>query len=207
MHRTLDPASHAPTVVRPMNTRTGLTARPLTVAWLVGSWLLAAVFGRAGEAKPSDLELKVAFLYNFAKFTVWPSEALAPTGQPFTIGILDGASGEHRLDGLVKGRTVHGRPIRIVRLSAEDDIRGCQLVFIAGQTKQALARLLDAARGTSLLTVGEAEDFLDRGGMIRLSLVGERLHFEIDLEHAALSRLEFSSSLLALALDVRGLKD
>jgi hypothetical protein len=59
---------------------------------------------------------------------------------------------------------------------------------------------LNAARGASVLTIGETQNFLAEGGIIRFVMDGARVRFEINPEAAARENLRISSRLLRLAL-------
>jgi len=53
------------------------------------------------------------------------------------------------------------------------------------------------------LTVGENKDFAGLGGVINLTLEGDKLRFEINLDSATQTPLKMSSKLLALAKIVK----
>jgi len=52
--------------------------------------------------------------------------------------------------------------------------------------------------------VGEANDFVERGGMIRFTVDQDKVRFEINLTPANAVGLKFSSRLLLLATNVAG---
>ena len=54
------------------------------------------------------------------------------------------------------------------------------------------------------MTVGESEDFIARGGMIRFVLDQDKVRFEINLKASDPAGLKFSSRLLLLAKNVFG---
>jgi hypothetical protein len=58
---------------------------------------------------------------------------------------------------------------------------------------------LDAARGMPTLTVGESEDFLQRGGIIRFFGEAGSVRFQIDSGAAKRAELRISSHLLNLS--------
>jgi len=63
---------------------------------------------------------------------------------------------------------------------------------------------LEALRGSSVLTVGEAEGFARRGGAIELRKEGDEIHFEINVDAAERAELQVSAQLLKLAVNVIG---
>ena len=56
--------------------------------------------------------------------------------------------------------------------------------------------------GRPVLTVGEADNFLPEGGIIRLHLVQDKIRFDINIGAADSSHLKISSRLLLLATSV-----
>src|SRR5436309_15415348 len=68
---------------------------PASVRCSRRAWVLQALFFAVGLCAPkvlsksfSELDVKAAFLYNFAQFVQWPPEAFPAVDTPFTIGIL-----------------------------------------------------------------------------------------------------------------------
>ena len=56
--------------------------------------------------------LKAAFIYNFAKFTEWPADAIA-AGAPLVLCVLGDAAIGGALERAVKGRTLAGHSIGV----------------------------------------------------------------------------------------------
>jgi hypothetical protein len=67
-----------------------------------------------------------------------------------------------------------------------------------------LQNLLDASSGAGVLTVGDFDQFAERGGMIQLIKEGNKFRFAINVDAVNASRLRISSKLLQLAELVRG---
>ena len=65
------------------------------------------------------------------------------------------------------------------------------------------ARVLDAARGSPVLTITDVPAVSRTKGIINLIVVDNRVRFEIDLQSAAENGLNISSKLLDLAASVR----
>jgi hypothetical protein len=65
-----------------------------------------------------------------------------------------------------------------------------------------VAHILQRAAGAGALTVGEAEEFLPRGGMIRLLVDEGKVRFDISTRSAEQAGLKVSSQLLKLARSV-----
>lgn len=71
---------------------------------------------------------------------------------------------------------------------------------MSSSEKKSLTVILEAVKGSGVLTVADTEGFLDAGGMINLLLDPDRkICFEINLDATRQSGLEVSSKLLRLA--------
>ena len=56
-----------------------------------------------------------------------------------------------------------------------------------------------------VLTVGESDDFLDMGGVIRLLIEDKKVRFEVNMDAAQRAHLTISSQLLKLARAIKPL--
>lgn len=156
--------------------------------------LLAALFAMAPSvyAGPSEYEVKAQFIRHFATFVEWPGNdatlRLCILGRdPF------GAALEP-----IRGMPVKGRKLEIAPLEIKDDIRDCQMLFVAATAERHLERVAALARGAGQLILGDSEGYAQRGAMINFYLEAGKIRFEINLEAIRQSNLKVSSKLLAL---------
>jgi hypothetical protein len=160
----------------------------------------------AAEVAPLDFQVKAAFLVNFPKYMDWPSAAFAGTNSPITVAIFgdDNVAGEfgNMIEG---GRTVSGRPVLLKRITKEEQIGSdCQILFIANSERQRIQEILEKVKGTGILTVGENEDFLEKGGVINLVHRDRKIRLQINLDAAGRAHLKISTRLLMAADVVKG---
>jgi hypothetical protein len=151
------------------------------------------------EARPSEVQIKAAFLYKFGEFVQWPPAAFGRAGAPFTIGVLGAEELASVLEQLVVDRTVQGRPIVVRRLRRGESLAGLHVLFIGQAETPRLAETLAAARSYSVLTVTEAENALASGAMINFVADDSRVRFDVALPSAERGQLKISSRLLAVA--------
>lgn len=150
------------------------------------------------EEKARAARIKAAFLYHFAQFSTWPEEVFDDAAAPIRLCILGKDPFGEALKQL-QGKTVHNRPLAIHHLPAGASARGCHLVFIGPMPKQMLQASLRQLQNQPVLTVGEGEDFLKQGGMVRLVEEKNRIQFEINITAARRAGLQLSARLLRLA--------
>jgi hypothetical protein len=82
-----------------------------------------------------------------------------------------------------------------------DRLTGCHMVYVAYDDSARRRAVLDELRSKPVLTVGDAPEFLDEGGIIRL-LAGERIEMSINLDQARASSLAIPAKMLEVARDV-----
>jgi YfiR/HmsC-like len=70
--------------------------------------------------------------------------------------------------------------------------------------KKRLASTLAGLNGSSVLTVGDMDHFIESGGMVQFVMEEKRVRFAIDIGATSRSRLKVSSKLLSLARTVTG---
>jgi hypothetical protein len=107
------------------------------------------------------------------------------------------------LEKTVAGEQVAGRALEVRRITQPEEEDGCAILFIESQRERA-GELLRGAVAKPMLTVSDAPDFLDRGGMIQFEVVQHRVRFSVNLNAVSRGNLAMSSELLKVALSVRG---
>jgi len=162
------------------------------MARLLGIALLLLAVPLHGQDVSYEYKVKTAFLYNFIRFVEWPPAA--QSGQ-VTVCVAGRNPLGSFLEETVKGETLDGRPI-VPRVILEPDPT-CRVIFIPDGA--ATSAYLRAARGAPVLTIGETNDFLEAGGIVRFYMDNGKVRFEISPQAAERAQLRISSRLLRLA--------
>lgn len=169
----------------------------------VAIWLLPFLGSlQAAPPSPNEYSLKAVFLYNFCRFVDWPQLAFASPNDPLIIGIVGPDPFGPLLQEAIAGENYHGRPIRIDHYRSAREIRRCHLLFVSQAAAGQFDAVIRAVAGRNILTVGETEDFLDRGGMIALTAEENRVRLRINPAALRSTKLSISSKLLQVA-DIR----
>jgi YfiR/HmsC-like len=150
------------------------------------------------EPQPSESELKAAFIYNFAKFVEWPPNAFAGPVAPLQLCVLGNNPLRADLQNIVADNSIASRHLQVRRVEVLE-IRGCHVLFVGTAENYRVQQALQAARGGSILTIGDTPGFLDQGGMINFVFDENRIRFEVNLKAAQGAQLRLSSKLLSLA--------
>jgi len=155
----------------------------------------------AQRSKPSEYQVKAAYLSNFGRFVEWPSEMTAGDA-PFYVCVLGQDSFGPALDAALSGEKIGHAPLVPKRISRVEEAVDCRLLFISASEDSRLTTILPGV-GKSILTVGDMPGFTQRGGMIQFVVEGNRVRFEINLAAAQHAGLNLGSDLLKVATTVR----
>lgn len=185
-----------------MRRMVGIWSLRLLVA--IGAVTGAAASVSAETAELPEYQLKAAFIYNFAKFITWPSEAFASPDSPIIIAVLGEDPFGPTLQQTLQGKSVTGHPIQIVHIASGEPISACHILFVARSEKERLIGTLERVAGRPVLTVGDFDRFAHRGGMINLFIEGKAIRFEINANATERAGFKVSSKLGGLGVIVRG---
>jgi hypothetical protein len=158
--------------------------------------------GSIAAQSVSGTALKAAFLYNFAKFTEWPADILAP-GQRLSLCVLGDNAVADALEQTIKGHTVESHEITVQVVTADGPIRSCHLLYAGGLDVKQSTHLIQLLKGAAVFTVSDGDKFAELGGVAQLILEKDRMRFAINVAAAQRARLQLSSKLLSLATIVK----
>jgi YfiR/HmsC-like len=161
----------------------------------------------AQTAPVSEYQVKAVFLFNFAQFVDWPPQAFPEAQTPLVIGVLGEDPFGAYLDETVRNEKVNNRPLAVQRYRHVEEIKTCHVLFISRSEVDQLEQILVRLQGRNILTVGDADGFAVRGGMIRFVLAENKIRLRINLEAAKGANLTISSKLLRPAEIVAPGKD
>ena len=157
-----------------------------------------------GQSEVDEYRLKAAFLFHFAQFVEWPSNpAKAPDGG-FIFCVVGEDPFHGDLEGTVQGKSVSGKTIRVRHIKQPQDTKECDVVFVDRNQSGRIREFIAAVSDGPVLTVGDSDDFLRQGGMIRFCTEDRKVRFEVNQEAAEKANLKVSSRLLLLAKSVIG---
>ncbi|SDR71305.1 YfiR family protein [Opitutus sp. GAS368] len=176
--------------------------------WLLGAVLLT---GAAAQTPPPPLtaeyQVKAVFLFNFAQFVDWPAAAFENDQAPIVIGVLGEDPFGSYLDEVVQSEKIGDRALVVRRYRRVEEALGCHILFIGRSNAAQLDRVLARLQGTSVLTVGDLDNFCLRGGMVRFVTEKGKIHLRINMDVAKAGGLTISSKLLRWATIVTTGKD
>jgi hypothetical protein len=173
------------------------------VRWVAAALLVWMILGQAwsawgGPVTGREYDVKMGFIYNFAKFVTWPREADEKKSRDIVLCyVADDPSITvfQKLDG----KAIRHRKIKVVAFQGENCIEQSHILFFATQDKKHIQEILEQARGRGILTIGEVEGFTQWGGVINFFEELNRLRFKVNLTAARREGLKMSSQILVSA--------
>ena len=178
--------------------------RPLLAIITAVIWAFAGgpdADSAAPPVKPTEYQVKAAYLYNFGKFIHWPD---AGKNESFAICVLGRDPFGSVLDETLANEHIDGQKVTALRLTrAQEAASSCRIVFIGSSESGRLNEILPTLGKGNVLTVADMPQFTMRGGMIQFILQGDRVRFEVNLAAAQRAGLSLSSELLKVATSVR----
>jgi len=164
--------------------------------------IAAALFTTSAMAQTVDeYHVKAAFVFNFAKFIQWPTEAFKTPSDPLVICVVGQDQMANSLRETVNGNTIDGRPVIIRQIAIGQGPCDCHILFVGASAMKSFRS--HPKEPTGVLTVGETPGFAVDGGAITLKLEDGRVRFEINVAEAERQQLHISSKLLSLAQVVK----
>lgn len=143
--------------------------------------------------------LYAAFLFNFAKFTTWPTVSDLDTSIKFCV--QSGTIGQEAFAGWGKKR-IQNRPVRVAFFTQHSpaELQNCSIMFFS-ETPQGidLKGLGEFGSSHNTLMVSDIEGFSADGGHIELYLANRRLRFKVNLGALEKADLALGAGVLNLA--------
>lgn len=178
--------------------RAGLLTRALAVL------LMLIPAHEAFAQKPTESDVKAAYLFNFGKFLRWNDPAEMAKHGSFDICVLGRDDFHGALERLTANEQQNGLPERKVLLSSAVAARECAILFLSASELERVDKDLVELAGAPVLTVSDMPHFLEHGGMIQFETKGNHVRFAVSLDAANKVGLELSSQLLKVAVSVTG---
>jgi hypothetical protein len=169
----------------------------LTIALLSMAGHVTSIHAQ-GAIKPTEYEVKAAFLHNFAKFVEWPGKANPKTKRTIIFGVLGESPINAALESFKNRPVLCCKPV-IKHFKKPEDVTFCHVLFISSADERRLEKILKTLKGSNTLTVGDVKGFAQLGGIINFIIVKNKVRFEINVKAAEEAGLKISSKLLRLA--------
>lgn len=173
-------------------------SRPLLLILFLAWGVWSGYAETRGEFSPA--ERKAAVLGKLPAYIGWARRP-ETASTPIIIGVLGTDPFGGILEKLIAESRIDGRPLQVRYFRPEDKVQDCDLLFVPANQQTRWLELRKQGQAEGVLTIGDSDDFLKLGGMIRI-VQSRRYKLEIDLSKARSAGLTISSKLLEISVVV-----
>jgi hypothetical protein len=176
------------------------------VTWMV--FVFPTYASGAGEPMTTadEYALKAVCLYNFTQFTRWPETSDLEGADSIVVGVVgDSPFGDAIQEMQKQLRETNRKNIQVTfhgPYREGMDLTDNHILFISPTEKKNMRQIIAGLKDEPVLTVSDANGFLEAGGMISLVLLDNRVRWEINRAMIDAAGLQVSAKLLELALRV-----
>lgn len=164
-------------------------------------FIISSTMFPLSQAAPAaqEYQIKAVFLFNFVSFVTWPSSSFKQDTDPFRICILGDDPFGVVLNVTVENHAVDGRDLKILRLKEVAATRNCQILFVSSSEQTLQKDILKVIKNLPILTVGDTEDFIESGGMVKFFSRSNKIRLEINPDALEAVGLKANANLLNLS--------
>lgn len=176
----------------------------LLLAGLVLGWISMPTRAQQVDLL-KEAQVKAGYLVNFLRYTSFPDRSGQGEDGSWRIMVLGDEPLHAALEAAARADLrVHDRALRVLPVespveTAAGGLPALDLLYVAGEVSGQQQQRLRALSGVPVLTVGDGEDFIEQGGMLRLRLEDGRIVFDANLDALRAARLGMSAKALKLA--------
>jgi len=164
--------------------------------------MIAAAAGSPGHGQDDvgdEHEIRAAMIFNIAKFVEWPASKADGSGGAFVLCELGTDAVTSSLEKLLRGQSIAGKPIALLRLNKNSAVGSCHLLHIAHYDRKGFENIAPELVKQSVLSIGSQDWLTSAGGVVSLPMVDDNVRIQVNLGVAQRSGLKVSSKLLKIA--------
>lgn len=187
----------------PNGTFYALVCAARVIATFLALWIGTATHAdEPAQTTAAEDALKVAFVYNFAKFAEWPEEEADLTTGKVSLCVFGRVRLQRQLAS-IEGKPVGQKRVFVNYLTNMLEVGGCHILFVGQMDAAELKAVVGAASAFPILTISDRPDFSRQGGMVELYTENNRLRLSINNNNVERVGVKLSSKVLKLATIVQ----
>lgn len=148
----------------------------------------------SNSIQAQDDKFKSAFLYQFGRIMEFPNQ-----GSDFTIAIWGDSEITPLIEKIAEIKQIGDKKIVVKEISQNDQLAGCQIVFIPTQYFPSLETIKNLTINKGVLIVSEKDGSSKSGAGISFIKVNDKLLFEINKKNIEAGGLKSTLSLERIA--------
>jgi len=147
----------------------------------------------------SEDKLKVIIIGKVANYIKWKEK----DNKQFIITVLNYPN-ENLFNDLLNGKKIKKKDILIKYIDNIDQLSDTDILYIPVSQASKLTNILKNTDGKNILTVSGIRGFAEKGGIVQVYFVSQKVKLKVNLDVAKRESLKISSSLLRIAKIVKG---
>lgn len=153
-------------------------------------FILLLFFTISLQASLSEEKLKIMLIGKVAKYIVWDKTHLANN---LTIAILEDSFDD-------EPTTLYSnKNIKVNYITDISQLKKCDILYITNSQASKLSNILNFIKGKSIFTISDIRGFVQKGGMLQLYFVAQKIKLKINLKNVKKEHLNIRSTLLRIA--------
>ncbi len=160
----------------------------------IALFAISIVCSNLAFANNLEYKIKAVLAFKILSYIQFPASSAGFEENIFKIG-FSGNDAELAVFKSLESKKVKGRKISVEQITSTDNLASFSSVFISQHSGLPWQKVLVALKGTSTLTLGEADSFAETGGIIGFYKFQDKIRFLINREAAENSGLKINAQL------------
>ena len=153
------------------------------------------------QAYESEDELKVILIGKISKYISYKDKI----NDNFIITVLKNPFGD-LFTSTYQNKTIKSKPVLIKYIQNIKDLSETHILYIPKLKAKELSSVLKTCHKKSIVTISDSRGFAQRGGLIQLYSVSQKLKLKINIYEAKQQNIKIEHTLLRIADVVKGKK-
>ena len=146
-------------------------------------------------------KLKSIIVGKIAKFINWENS----DSKEFVITVYKNQLGDY-FNSIHNGKKINNKKIRIDYINNIEDLKFTNILYISKATSAELSFIFNYTNNKNILTISDLRGFAQKGGMIQIYSLSQKLKLNINLQKAKKENIQIKASLLRMVTIVEGNK-
>lgn len=180
----------------------------LAVIWC-GCALVPVIAEEDADRNNAQYKIKIAFIYNFLKFVDWPGATSPQKTNSANVCIVGDKDFSNYFSNFQRTHK-QSFVINVNDSVSGNDIAACNVLYIGKNDEGRVSSIISLIRHHPVLSISEAKDFADDGGIIEMVKVGknvglfskDKINLRINMKAAETGGLIIDARLLQIAAEV-----
>ena len=174
-------------------------------------WIVLSV-GMLGQSESSESarenkiqKIKIAYMVNFIRFTVWPESHLPNDDSTLVISMIDNSGFAQKIQGSLSKAKINQHPIQLhiidelkitdgqIHEEQKNKLLASHVIYYRNAHKSDIEFLTGLQDQPQFLLLGDMKDFAEHGGMIGFKESSSKVGFYVNINAIRQSKIQISS--------------